>query len=163
MTPINIADVVHTPFSGRGYQEVEQIPSQPQPASAVAATSRRRRVYRGGFHTSICDIFRDPHSRTDCCAVTCCGIFSSDRNRFLLTGERPPPLWHRVLMYFVVPVLFIGAIGAFAVEVPVENKDDGDSEQSIKVPRLEIVAPFIAYIIFISLWGRWVRVKYYLS
>lgn len=62
-------------------------------------------------------------------------------------------------MYFVVPLLFLGAIGAFAVEVPVENNDDGDSKQSIKVPRLDIVASFVAYIIFISLWGRWVSAK----
>ena len=77
--------------------------------AAAPAVLPLRRTYRGGFHTSICDIFRDPHRRTDCCAVACCGILSSDRSLYLLTGERPPPLWTRVLMYFVIPTLLLAA------------------------------------------------------
>lgn len=155
MSPIiattDVTSSEHMPISGRHvYQEVGRTPSQ----DTATSTFRRPRTYRGGFHTSICDIFRDPHSRTDCCAVACCGVFSSDRNRYLLTGERPPPLWHRVLMYFVVPFLFIGAIGYFAVEVPVEV--NGGNGKQTKVPRPELVWSFVAYIIFISIWGRWV-------
>ena len=162
----------HTPISERrhNYQEVGQTPSEPPAPNTATTSHRRRKTYRGGFHTSICDIFRDPHSRTDCCAVVCCGVFASDRNRYLLTGERPPPLWLRVLMYFIVPVLLIGVIGYFAVDVPVfvvvvENDGDGDgdgdgdyldSEQTQKAPRLSTVLAFFAYIIFISIWGRWV-------
>lgn len=145
---------VLTPISERrhNYQEVVQI--------ASASTPRRRKTYRGGFHTSICDIFRDPHSRTDCCAVACCGVLASDRNRYLLSGERPP-LWRRVLLYFVIPILFIGAIGYFSVDVPVveeggDGGDGDDGEQTMKVPRQEIVWSFIAYIWIVSIWARWV-------
>lgn len=152
----------HTPISERrhNYQEVEQTPSEPPAPNTATTSHRRRKTYRGGFHTSICDIFRDPHSRTDCCAVVCCGVFASDRNRFLLTGERPPPLWLRVLMYFIAPLIFIGAIGYFAVDVPVADDggggQDDDSEQTKKAPRLSTLVAFFAYIIFISNWGRWV-------
>jgi len=142
-----------TPNSERrhNYQEVVQIPS--------ASTSRRRKTYRGGFHTSICDIFRDPHSRTDCCAVACCGVLASDRNRYLLSGERPP-LWRRVLLYFVIPFLFIGAIGYFTVDVPVvedgeDGGDGGDGELTMKVPPLGILWSFYAYIGIISIWAWW--------
>ena len=143
-----------TPNSERrhNYQEVVQI--------ASASTPRRRKTYRGGFHTSICDIFRDPHSRTDCCAVACCGVLASDRNRYLLSGERPP-LWRRVLLYFVIPFLFIGAIGYFTVDVPVvedgeDGGDGGDGELTMKVPPLGILWSFYAYIGIISIWAWWV-------
>ena len=75
-------------------------------------------TYRGGFSTSICALFDDPYERSSCCALTCCGTFLQDRNSFLLTGEKPPAWWIRILGYiggFILaafippfgPVLFI--------------------------------------------------------
>lgn len=147
----------HSPISERRhtYQEVGQPPSQP----SAAITFRRRQIYRGGFRTSICDIFRDPNSRTDCCAMVCCGVFASDRNRYLLTGERPPPLWQRVLIYFLVPALFIAAMKYFAVDAPV-LVDGEDSGQTIKSYPLGIACSFFIYMMFISIWGRWVSSVY---
>jgi hypothetical protein len=63
--------------------------------------------YRGGFSTSICDLFQDPRDRSSCCALTCCGTFLQDRNRYLLTGELPPPWWVRIMVY----------VGGFALSV----------------------------------------------
>ena len=110
-----------------------------------------RRTYRGGFHTSICDIFRDPHRRTDCCAVACCGILSSDRSLYLLTGERPPPLWKRVLMYFVIPSLLLAAMNYFAEDVTIE--DENGESQTYKVPSAKLLWILIVYVMFLICLG----------
>ena len=55
--------------------------------------------YRGGFSTSLCDLFEDPRDRSACCALICCGTFLQDRTTYLLTGERPPPWWLRIVVY----------------------------------------------------------------
>ncbi|KAL7532943.1 hypothetical protein ACHAXR_004943 [Thalassiosira sp. AJA248-18] len=117
---------------------------------ATPSSASHLRKYRGGFTSSICDIFRDPHRRTDCCAVACCGVLSSDRTRYLLTGQRPPPLWLRVLAYLIIPVLFIAAMSHFAVDVAI---DEGDEEQTQKVPPPGIFWAFILYIIIVFAYG----------
>jgi hypothetical protein len=120
-------------------------------ASTTAAPPVRRRRYRGGFHTSICDIFRDPHRRTDCCAVACCGVLSSDRSLFLLTGERPPPLWRRVLTLFIVPAVLFAAMNYFSTDVTV--MDDDGQPQTLKVVSGRLLMLFIAYVIAILCLG----------
>jgi hypothetical protein len=120
-------------------------------ASTTVAPPVRRRKYRGGFHTSICDIFRDPHRRTDCCAVACCGVLSGDRSLYMLTGERPPPLWRRVLMFLVVPAMLVAAMNYFASDVTVVD-DDGES-QTLKVPSGKLLLLLIAYVIVIICLG----------
>ena len=120
-------------------------------ASTTAAPPVRRRRYRGGFHTSICDIFRDPHRRTDCCAVACCGVLSSDRSLFLLTGERPPPLWRRVLTLFIVPALLFAAMNYFSTDVTVV--DDDGQPQTMKVPSGRLLLLLIAYVIAVICLG----------
>lgn len=120
------------------------------PVVAPVSTPVTRR-YRGGFHTSICDIFRNPHRRTDCCAVACCGILSSDRSLYLLTGERPPPLWKRVLMYIVIPALLLAASNYFAVDVTIED-EDGQS-QTYKEPSAKLLLALIGYVILIICLG----------
>mmetsp|Transcript_31354 Transcript_31354/g.63725 ORF Transcript_31354/g.63725 Transcript_31354/m.63725 type:complete len:641 (+) Transcript_31354:113-2035(+) len=132
----------------------------------------RQVTYRGGFSTSICDIFRNPARRTDCCAVACCGVLSSDRTRYLLTGERPPPLWKRVAMYLIVPAIFISAMNYFAVEVPLPAGNDdsssssynpyggnsnGESESGQKTTKVAppaLVISFFVYIIILFARGR---------
>ncbi len=154
--------------------------TSPTPSTSSSPLSTRqgvpqipqRRTYRGGFSTSICDIFRNPARRTDCCAVACCGVLSSDRTRYLLTGERPPPLWKRVAMYLIVPAIFIAAMNYFAVDVPLPadyddsssssyNKPGDDSSKesdsgprTTKVAPLPLVVSFYVYIIILFARGR---------
>lgn len=139
------ASTEHTPIATTVSMPEDELSSEQQ---AISSASRHLQTYRGGFHSSICDIFRDPHRRTDCCAVACCGVLSSDRSRYLLTGELPPPLWSRVLMYLIIPVLFIVAMNYFGEDVPVG--DDGEMEKIISVP---IFVALIAYIIIITTYG----------
>lgn len=135
----------------------------PVPTSEPDATApANRRVYRGGFSTSICDLFRDPSRRTDCCAIACCGVLSSDRNRYLLLGELPPPLWRRLLMYLIIPALFIALLNYFAVEVTIpangspygNNDQNGSDTTTIKVAPLPLRLAFYSYIIFLGVRGR---------
>jgi hypothetical protein len=89
------------------------------PTATATAANTTRTYYRGGFSTSLCDLFHDPYDRTSCCAITCCGTFLQDRNTFLLTGERPPPWWMRIIGYIVGFILatmggvLLGAPGLF--------------------------------------------------
>lgn len=126
-----------------------------------AAAPANRRVYRGGFSTSICDLFRYPSRRTDCCSIACCGVLSSDRNRYLLFGELPPPLWRRLLMYLIIPALFIASLNYFAVEVTIPangssygNNDQNGDTTTIKVAPLPLRLAFYAYLIFLGVRGR---------
>jgi len=54
------------------------------------------------FSTSICGLFQDPYSRSDCCALNCCGLLSVDRTRYLLTKQQPKWM-RRILLYIVLP------------------------------------------------------------
>jgi len=138
---------------------IATVVSMPEEPSSVAerrqhaTSSAHLRKYRGGFTSSICAIFRDPDRRTDCCAVACCGVLSSDRSRYLLTGERPPPLWNRVLMYLVIPALFIVAMNYFAVDVTVDDGSGSGEGQTVRTAPREFVWSFIAYIITIFVYG----------
>ncbi|CAB9507374.1 tRNA methyltransferase 11 homolog (Saccharomyces cerevisiae) [Seminavis robusta] len=82
--------------------------SQSQQSAYYYETTTTTYSYRGGFSTSLCDLFQDPRDRSSCCALTCCGTFLQDRNRFILTGEMPPPWWMRILVHvggFVLSVI----------------------------------------------------------
>eukprot|EP00984_Skeletonema_dohrnii_P005308 scaffold1864_cov81-Skeletonema_dohrnii-CCMP3373.AAC.1 len=138
------------------------ISSEPDGGLSSPALANRRE-FRGGFSSSICDIFRDPSRRTDCCSIACCGVLSSDRNRYLLFGELPPPLWKRLLMYLIIPALFIASLNYFAVEVTIpasssygnndQQGDNGDTT-TIKVAPLPLRLTFYAYLIFLGIRGR---------
>ena len=126
------------------------------PAPPPAAAGPRpppRRYYRGGFTSSICAVFRDPLKRpTDCCAVACCGVLASDRTRYLLTGERPPPLWLRTILCVAVPAAFLTAMDRFAVEMPADADADaegeGDEEEAtVKVAPPVLVVALVAYVV----------------
>jgi hypothetical protein len=80
--------------------------------------------YRG-FATSINDMFVDSqYERSDCCAITCCGILQHDRDRFLLTGIKPPSLLKRFLVHVVIPltIFFAAGIGAVRIQDVVANE-----------------------------------------
>jgi len=61
--------------------------------------------YRGGWSTSLSALFQDPSSKSDCCALACCGVLLSDRNYYLALDEPPPPWWKRLGKYFGLPIL----------------------------------------------------------
>lgn len=73
--------------------------------------------YRG-FSTSIGDMFANPqHERVDCCAMTCCGVFQSDRDRYLLQGVAPPSPWKRLWVHLLLPLTLFIMAGYIALHV----------------------------------------------
>ena len=68
------------------------------------------KTYRGGWNTSITGSFHDPSSRSDCCALACCGLLLSDRNYYLALQETPPPWWKRFGLSIGLPVLLLTAL-----------------------------------------------------
>jgi len=71
-----------------------------------------------GFSTSITHMFVDPeHERVDCCALACCGVFQSDRDRFLITGIMPPSFCKRVWVHFCMPLWIFGMAVFCAVRI----------------------------------------------
>lgn len=62
------------------------------------------RVYRGGFSSSICDLFANPYDRSSCCSLICCGICLGDRNQYALRGYISHPWWQRALALVAVVV-----------------------------------------------------------
>lgn len=83
----------------------------------------------------------------------CCGILSKDRSRYLLTGERPPPLWTRMMIYLIIPALFIALMKIFAVEEEVSGGEEG-KDQIVKVPPGYLLWSFIIYVIFVLAFNR---------
>ncbi len=75
-----------------------------------------------GFHTSITSIFANPRlARVDCCAISCCGVFQSDYNRYVLFGKRPPTFKNRFVQHFFIPLFFFCAAGYAAVFIKDRN------------------------------------------
>jgi hypothetical protein len=69
----------------------------------------RKREYRGIFSSSICDMFNSTQtSKTDACALACCGVWLWERNQFLLTGKYPK-FWRQRPMEVVIMALLIAA------------------------------------------------------
>ena len=78
-------------------------------------------AYRG-FSSSIGDMFVHPsNERVDCCAMVCCGIFQSDRDRYLLQGVTPPSPWKRVWVHIVVPIVLFCMAGFMALNIPAKH------------------------------------------
>jgi RsiW-degrading membrane proteinase PrsW (M82 family) len=97
--------------------------SFPQEEDAEGSATSHSIKYRG-FDTSINDMFVDPEfERVDCCALACCGVFQSDRDRYLLTGYKPPSTGKRCFMHIIFPIsLFISAcLCAVKIRDPVRN------------------------------------------
>jgi hypothetical protein len=73
--------------------------------------------YRG-FRTSIAHQFRSlDMERVDACALMCCGVLQSDRDRYLLTGIHPPSWTRRFVIHFGIPLclFLLAAMVAFRV------------------------------------------------
>jgi RsiW-degrading membrane proteinase PrsW (M82 family) len=74
------------------------------------------RAHRGGWSTSICDLFSDPNRRSNCCALACCGLLLSDRNAHFMLDEQRPSWWKRFCWNIGVPVgllLFLNILETF--------------------------------------------------
>eukprot|EP00980_Cylindrotheca_fusiformis_P004252 scaffold918_cov126-Cylindrotheca_fusiformis.AAC.31 len=72
---------------------------------------RKKREYRGIFSSSICDMFSSPkNSKTDACALACCGVWLWERNKFLLHGEYPKSWKQRPIETLVVCLLVACAV-----------------------------------------------------
>jgi hypothetical protein len=109
------------PANYRSFADDEgEHPSQPNmtmtPVS-TAATLDHDANFRG-FSTSIYDMFSRPeHERVDCCALTCCGMLQSDRDRFLLTGVTPPGPLKRCGVHILLPICIFILAGFGATHV----------------------------------------------
>jgi hypothetical protein len=115
----------------RGFEpnnsDIDRIDDSHEEASNSSNTTGTPTVnvlYRG-FSTSINDMFvEQQHERIDCCAITCCGILQHDRDRFLLTGIKPPSLLKRFFVHFIIPftIFFAAGIGALRIQDVVTNE-----------------------------------------
>ena len=124
-----------------------------RPPQRVVATAHAVAGPYGGFSTSICDLFRDPSRRTDCCAFACCGLMASDRSRYLLLGERPPPIWRRVLLYAVIPCVLLASMSYFAVEETARDPDSG-KETTVKKAPFPLTLLFWGYVLLTLAYRR---------
>jgi len=88
------------------------------PTTSPTTTGTSSSYNYRGFSTSIGDMFLHPqHERVDCCALTCCGMFQSDRDRFLLQGVRPPSPCKRVWVHALIPLGMFLMAGYIALNV----------------------------------------------
>lgn len=72
-----------------------------------------------GFATSIHDMFQSHETeRIDCCAMTCCGMMQSDRDRYFLQGVAPPSLLRRLWLHIVFPCFLFSIAGYAAMNIP---------------------------------------------
>jgi hypothetical protein len=71
-----------------------------------------------GFSTSIFDMFAHPENeRVDCCALTCCGMLQSDRDRFLIQGISPPGPQKRCVVHIMFPIFVFVFAGYGATQI----------------------------------------------
>lgn len=71
-----------------------------------------------GFSTSIFDMFAKPENeRVDCCALTCCGMLQSDRDRFLVQGIAPPGPLKRCVVHIMFPIFVFVFAGYGATQI----------------------------------------------
>jgi hypothetical protein len=104
--------------------------------------------YRG-FATSIT---RLTDSQTDACALVCCGVLQSDRDRFFVTGIRPPSLTRRVFIHIPTPfILFVLACyGAMNIPDPFLNQ---------LMSTMLVVFVLLLLILQVCFKNRWKRVE----
>jgi len=109
-------------MSSRPAASFAPVPIENEAAAVVVHPVRYEKTFKGGFSTSICDLFQNPYERSSCCALTCCGTCLQDRNEYLLRGEMPPPWWIRLLVYgggtVGLLILGIAVLGPLGLLVP---------------------------------------------
>jgi hypothetical protein len=70
--------------------------------------------YRG-FSTSITGL---SDTQSDACALACCGVLQSDRDRFFVTGIEPPSLARRFFIHVATPIILFALACYGAVHIP---------------------------------------------
>jgi hypothetical protein len=84
--------------------------------SAELETSKQQ--YRG-FSTSITHCYQDKRfAQTDACALACCGMLQSDRDRYLVTGITPPSWNRRLFLHFLTPLALFALACYGAMNIP---------------------------------------------
>jgi hypothetical protein len=83
----------------------EQQDSPETPTDTLCVTDRSSIQFRG-FSTSITDAFQDAqHRQTDACALACCGMLQSDKDRYMIMGISPPSLVRRLFVHILTPLI----------------------------------------------------------
>lgn len=108
-------------------------------------------AYRG-FSTSIAGSFQSLNEeRIDACSLVCCGVLQSDRDRYLLTGTRPPSCWRRTITHIIFPVSIFMVACYAAVKVPNVRQNQAICTGLVS---------FLAVILILQCCkGRWKRTK----
>lgn len=89
----------------------------PQGTSHPRPEDRHR--YDGIFGSSLCGMFgAKKASKSDACALACCGVWLWERNQYLLERKSPKPLKERPL---IVAMTLVGSAGAVVWAVDPEN------------------------------------------
>jgi hypothetical protein len=105
-----------------------------------------------GFSSSISDLFITPdQERVDCCAITCCGILQTDRDRFLLQGITPPSIIKRLFVHVMIPIFIFVAAGYGALKIR-----DTAWNQAVST---SLVVMFFAYFVGQCYKGRSKRIE----
>lgn len=105
--------------------------------------------YRG-FSSSINHMFVDPENeRVDCCALACCGVFQNDRDRYLVTGVKPPSCCKRFWVHLVLP-FWIFALSMFCAL----NIKDPFLNQAFSY---SLVILLVSYFVVQCMKGMWKR------
>ena len=104
--------------------------------------------YRG-FVTSITDL---KDAQTDACALVCCGVLQSDRDRYFVTGISPPSLARRIFIHIATPlILFVLACyGATHISDPYVNQ---------LTSTLLVTFMFLLVVLQVCFKNRWKRVE----
>lgn len=72
-----------------------------------------------GFNTSMADMYRySDQERIDCCSIACFGCFQADRNRYLVTGIKPPGTCRRFFVHLMLPTFIFGIALFVAFNIP---------------------------------------------
>ena len=74
-----------------------------------------------GWSTSINGLLDDPSRRSNCCALTCCGIFLSDRNAHLMQTSEHLLSWKwRFIIFLLIPYALYLALKIISVLIATE-------------------------------------------
>jgi len=95
----------------------------------------------------------DPSRKSNCCALTCCGVFLYDRTNYVVTGNRPNWKQRRIL-YLLVPfvLLMASAIAATAQTLCVDPSDGSQCQTDNSPLILQFV--LVLYLILLCAFGH---------
>ena len=131
------------------------MPVTPFVVSGENMAPRSSSTVRGGWSTSICDLFADPSNRSNCCALACCGLLLHDKNAHLLLPHSRRSGWNRLGVYLGIPIVVVGALltgKSYAI-------DDNSPDEEIAVWDMSILGTFAILVLVLSLLARNERIQ----